>query len=29
MREKLNKIHFNNQIRAYLLVYTKRNEFIN
>ena len=29
MRKKLNKIHFNNQVRApYLLVYTKRNELL-
>ena len=29
MRKKLNKIHFNNQVRApYLLVYSKRNELL-
>ena len=30
MREKLNKIHFNNQVRAtpYLLVYTKRDKLL-
>ena len=28
MREKLNKIHFNNQVQPYLLVYSKRDKLL-